>query len=69
MDGAEPAVSLAAARGLVESAAQELAAAQRVGWESVAAERFREEAALVTRLLVGDLDALDEAARLVGGLS
>lgn len=68
MEGAEPAVALSAARGLVESAVDEMVAARRVGWESAAAVRFREEAALVTRRLLGDLDALDEAARLAGGL-
>ncbi|RPF19585.1 hypothetical protein [Myceligenerans xiligouense] len=69
MDGAEPVVTLAAARGLVESAVDEAVAAQRIGWASSAATRFRAEAALRTRLLVGELDALDTAIRLVGGLS
>lgn len=69
MDAGEPAVALAAVRALVESAVDEAVAAQRVGWESVAAVRFRAEAASQTRLLVGELDAVDEAVRLVGGLS
>ncbi|MBE1874146.1 hypothetical protein [Myceligenerans pegani] len=69
MDGAEPVAALAAARKLVESAVDEVVAAQRVGWESEAALRFREEAAVVTRRLVGELDTLDGAARLAGGLS
>ncbi|GAB3159402.1 hypothetical protein GCM10027059_05590 [Myceligenerans halotolerans] len=69
MDATEPAVALAAVRGLVESAVDEATAAQRVGWESAAATRFRAEAASQTRLLVGDLDAVDEAVRLIGGLS
>lgn len=69
MDGAEPAATLATARGLVESAVGEAAAARQVGWESAAAERFRTELTLLTRLLAGRLDVLDEALRLLRGSS
>ncbi|MBL0886070.1 hypothetical protein [Myceligenerans indicum] len=65
----EPMPALAAARGLVEAAMEDAAQATRVGWDSAAAERFRDEAASLTRLLVAELDALDEAGRLVGELA
>ncbi|GAB4087156.1 hypothetical protein GCM10028784_37860 [Myceligenerans cantabricum] len=69
MDGAAPVVALAAARRLVESAVDEVGAAQHVAWESTAAGLFREETARLTRRLVGELDVLDQAMRQVGGLS
>ncbi|MBO0609538.1 hypothetical protein [Myceligenerans salitolerans] len=69
MDGGEPLMALTAARRLVEVAVDQAAAAQRVEWESPAATRFRVEAAQQTHALVGQLDLLDEAVRLLRGLS
>lgn len=69
MTDVEPAVvTLDAARGLVGTALDEASAAPRVSWDSPAAERFRARAADLTRVLLSDLDTLDQALRQVRGL-
>lgn len=65
---AEPADALHAARRLVGSALDEAGMAGQVGWDTVAAERFRSQLSGLTRVVRADLDVLDEALGQVGRL-
>lgn len=68
MDTDGAAAALGRAHEFTAAALQDVTAAGRTGWESAAADRFREESGRLARLLARDLDAVGDTLGQVRGL-